>query len=87
MIFVPCLDKLGFHFNFGDGKLILMFDFQGVGYGYLVDDLYKLSLVSDSLSSSLNVENAISKRPKTEEKSSLLLHKRLGHIFRKRIVS
>ena len=56
LISVSCLDKLGFHFSFGDRKLNLMLNFEVVGYGYLMDGLYKLSIVSDNVSSSLNVK-------------------------------
>ena len=58
---------------------------QVIGYVSLMDGLYKLSLVSDIVSLSLNVENVVAKRPKTKGKSSLLWHKHLGHISRQRI--
>ena len=40
-------------------------------------EIYRLSLLS---ACSYNVENTIAKRSLTKEKSSLLWHKRLGHI-------
>ncbi|RDX90332.1 hypothetical protein CR513_27820, partial [Mucuna pruriens] len=47
-----CLDKLGFSFTFGERKINLMLNFQVIGYGSLVDDLYKLSLTSNNIHSS-----------------------------------
>ena len=46
-----------------------------------MDDLYKLSLDFDNISSSLVVENFVAKSSKVEEKSFMLGHKRLGHNY------
>ncbi|RVW23656.1 Retrovirus-related Pol polyprotein from transposon TNT 1-94 [Vitis vinifera] len=48
----------------------------------LSDGLYRLSLLSTC---SYNVENNVTKRPLTKERSSLLWHKRLGHISKERV--
>ncbi|RDX97259.1 hypothetical protein CR513_19989, partial [Mucuna pruriens] len=41
LIFVSCLDKLGFSFTFGERKINLMLKSQIIGYGSLVDDQKK----------------------------------------------
>ena len=69
LILVSCLDKLGFTFTFGDRKINLTLNSQIVGYGSLVDGLYKLSLDFDNVCSSLVVESFVAKRSKIEEKS------------------
>ena len=50
LIYVYCLVKLGFSFTFGDRKVNLMLNSQIIGYGFLVDGLYKLSLDPDNIS-------------------------------------
>ena len=62
-----------------------MLNSQIIGYGSLVEGLYKLSLDFDHISSSLVVENSVAKRSKVEEKSFMLWHKCLGHIFGEKV--
>ena len=50
MIYVSCLNKLHFSFTFGDRKINMMLNSQVIGYGPLVDGLYKLSSDSDHIS-------------------------------------
>ena len=84
-ISISCLDKLGFSFTFGDRKINPMLNFQIIGYGSLVDGLYKLSLDFNNISSSIVVENFIAKRSKVEEKSFMLWHTHLGHISKEKV--
>ncbi|RDX81926.1 hypothetical protein CR513_37345, partial [Mucuna pruriens] len=74
LIFVSCLDKLGLSFTFGERKINLMLNSQIIGYGSLMDDLYKLSLASDNIHLS-----------KIKEKSFMLWHKHLCHTSKERI--
>ena len=85
LISVSYMDRLGFKFTFYVGKIIFMLNSQVVGNGILFDGLYKLYLDCDKISSSLNVENSISKRSKIREKSYLLWHGCLGHISKERV--
>ena len=75
LISISLLDELGFSFTFtfGRSKISMTLNSQVIGYGILVDGLYKLSL------------NNVAKRSKVEEKSFSLWHKRLGHISRERV--
>jgi len=82
-ISISLLDKLGFSFTFDSRKISMVLNTQVIGYGILVDGLYKLSL--NNLASSFVVENNVAKRSKVEEKSFSLWHKRLGHISRERV--
>ncbi|RDX97244.1 hypothetical protein CR513_20006, partial [Mucuna pruriens] len=44
LISLSCLDKHGFIFTFGETKINLMLNSQIIGYGSLVDRLYKFDL-------------------------------------------
>ena len=72
---------------FGTGKLNLYRDSILIGNGTLCGNLYKLDLhdvASIASSSSLNTVVG-SKRGRSDLRSSMLWHKRLGHISRNRI--
>ena len=84
LIYVSRLDKRGFNFTFGDRKINLMLNSQIIGYRFFVDGLYKLSLDSDNISSSLVVENFVSNKSKVEEKS-FMWHVHLAYISRERV--
>lgn len=79
------MDRVGFSFTFGDEKINLMWDSQFVGYGYLMDGLYKLSCIFYNVSSPLTFENIVAKRAKTKGKYFLLWYKHLSHISREQI--
>ena len=49
------------------------------------DGLYRLCLASNNPHVSLNVEKVTAKRPRIKDKSFMLWHKQLGHIFKERI--
>ncbi|RDX99566.1 hypothetical protein CR513_17356, partial [Mucuna pruriens] len=65
------LDKLGLNFTFGDRKIILMLNSQIITF--------------DNIPLSLVVENFGTKRFKIKEKSFMMWHKRLGHIFKEKV--
>ena len=60
----------------------MIYDSKVIGNCVLSDGLYRLSLLSTC---SYNVENSVAKRPLTNERSSLLWYKRLGHISKERL--
>ena len=80
LIYASILDEFGYTFRLGNGKLVMYFDSIEVGSGVLCDGLYMLNISS-------MVVNSIAgdKRSKVDENSSMLWHKRLGHISRPRI--
>ena len=45
LISIPLLDKLGYCMNFGNSEVKLSLNSTNIGYGILIDGLYKLSLV------------------------------------------
>ena len=69
----------------GHGIVDLSLNSNVVGNLELVDNLYKLSLAYNNEYNNMNVESVVPKRPLIKERSSLLWHKRLSHIFDKRI--
>ena len=60
----------------------MIYDSKVIGNCVLSDGLYRLSLLS---ACSYNVENIVTKRSLTKERSSLLWHKRLGHISKEQV--
>ena len=60
----------------------MIYDFKVIGNCVLSDGLYRLSLLS---ACSYNVENIVTKLSLTKERSSLLWHKRLGHISKEQV--
>ena len=70
--------------NFGNSEVKLSLNSTNIGYGVLIDGLYKLSLVMNG-EYILHTDKATSKRSQIQERSSMLWHKRLGHISRERI--
>jgi len=80
LISVSILDKCGYTFEFGNGKLVVYFNSIIVGSGVLYDGLYMLNLNDMSVNSVIG-----HKRSRVDENSSMLWHRRLGHISRPRI--
>jgi hypothetical protein len=92
LISVSILDRLGYSLHFGTGKLTLYRDSMLIGNGTLCGNLYKLDLLdvvpvtSPSCPSSSSLNAVVgSKRARSDLKSSMLWHKRLGHISRDRM--
>ena len=75
LISVPILDRLGYNFLFGTGKVKLYRDSLLFGNGTLYGNLYRLELYS--LLSFSPMVNTVSrtKRFRLKEKSSILWHK------------
>ena len=80
LISVVALDHDGYFCNFGNGKLQLLYDSCVIGYGFLCDGLYKIDL-DLKYTNSINAVTC-KKRGRIDERSSMLWHKRLGHISR-----
>ncbi|KAH9697754.1 Integrase catalytic domain-containing protein [Citrus sinensis] len=88
LIYVSILDRCGCTFHFGDRKVYLFRNSKLVGSGTLYDGLYIIDLVPHAVESSSNahVMNVISSnRARVDENSSMLWHKRLGHISKQRM--
>ena len=84
LISIPLLDKLGCCLNFGNYEVKLSLNSTNIGYGILIDGLYKLSLVMNG-EYILHTDKATSKRSRIQERSSMLWHKCLAHISRERV--
>ena len=84
---VPILDRLGYSFLFGTGKVKLYRYLLLIDTGVHCGSLYILKLFAlPSVSATIIVNtSSSSKRLRLNEKSSTLWHKRLGHISRQRI--
>ena len=80
------LDFDGYSILFDYGKLNLMFNSIKIGSGDLCDDLYKISLNHKFAQSLVTLHSNIGvKRGLIYEKSSILWHRRLGHISKDRM--
>ncbi|KAH9714963.1 Integrase catalytic domain-containing protein [Citrus sinensis] len=83
LISVSILDRCGYTFHFGDRKVYLFRNSELVGSGTLYDGLYMIDLFSRAVESSSNahvMHVVSSNRVRVDENSSMLWHKRLGHI-------
>ena len=63
LISIPLLDKLGYCLNFGNYEVKLSLNSTNIGYGVLIDGLYKLSLAMNG-EYILHTDKATSKRSK-----------------------
>ena len=80
------LDVVGYYVLFSSGQLSLLLNFITVGFGILCDGLYKISLNHEFAQALITLHSNVgSKRGLINENSSILWHKRLGHISRERI--
>ena len=86
-ISVPILDRVGYSFLFGTGKVKVYRDSLFIGIGVLYGSLYILELsVLPSVSATLIVNtSSSSKCLRLNEKSSTLWYKGLGHISKQRM--
>ena len=86
LVSIYVLDKFGYSCSFGNNKFRLFQNSNLVGTGSLsyVDNLYMLDIVA-SYHETLQLSTRGVKRKLTNENSSSLLHKRLGHISKRRI--
>ena len=86
LVSISILDKFGYTCSFGNNKSSLFQNSNLVGIGSLsyVDNLYMLDTVA-SYHETLQLSTQGVKRKLTDENSSSLWHKRLGHIFKRRV--
>jgi hypothetical protein len=84
LISVSKLDSSGFGFHFGNKRFVLYFGSREIASGALCDGLYKLDL-DPNYPSSHNVFATIGSKRVNDEFSSMLWHRRLGHISRERM--
>ena len=79
LISISRLVPLGFSFNFTDSGFSLSNKSKVIGYGALSDGLFHIQLHNDVNYNSMHVTIGL-KRCVMNEKSSMLWHRRLGHI-------
>ena len=84
LISISRLVSFGYSFNFKDTSFSLFYKFECVGNGILSDGLYRIFLQNDATNSSMHVHTG-TKRCNINEDSSMLWHRRLGHISIDRI--
>ena len=79
LISVSRLVPLGFSFTFQDNVFNLFYESNHIGTGILAYGLYRISLQNEATNNSLHVHIG-TKRCNINEDSSMLWHRRLGHI-------
>lgn len=84
LVSVSRLVPFGYSFNFKDTLVELFYNSECVGNGILSDGLYRINLQIESIYSSMHVQTG-TKRCNINENSSMLWHRRLGHISIERI--
>ena len=82
LIFVSVLGRQGYSFHFGGGKVDIFSNSVLIGNGVLFGNLYSLSLHHGPLCDSSYVNFVIGCKRARMNLSSMLWHKRLGHISR-----
>ena len=85
LISISCLDKFGYYCSFRNGMVSLYLNSNVIGTGSLTDKLYKLNIKATNGNETLHSSNYGIKRKLINENSSMLWHKRLGHISNQRI--
>ena len=85
LIFVSCLDKCGNFCSFRNVMVSLYLNSSVIGIGNLIDKLYKLNIKASNGNETLHSSNYGIKRKLTNENSSMLWHRHLGHISNQRI--
>jgi hypothetical protein len=81
------LDLDGYSCNFGNKSFSLFKNTSFVGSGILSDGLYRLKLDNQFAETILTLHHNVGiKRSLTNENSSYLWHKRMGHISRERLL-
>ena len=86
LISISILDRQGYSFHFGGGKMDIFSHPVLIGNGVLFGNLYSLSLHHGPLCDSSSINSIVGcKRARMNLSSSMLWHKRLGHISRQRL--
>ena len=80
LIPVSCLDKYGYYCSFRNEMVSLYLNSSIIGIGSLTNKLYKLNIKAFNGNETLHSSNYGIKRKLTNENSSMLWHRRLGHI-------
>ncbi|GJV78730.1 retrovirus-related pol polyprotein from transposon TNT 1-94 [Tanacetum coccineum] len=80
LISISRLDVSGYIFSGGNGRFNLYKNRSFIGYGILIDNLYKLKLDDIFLNLYVGMNPSM-----VNESSAFLWHKRLGHIYKKRL--
>ena len=86
LVSVSCLDQEGYYFKFGNGTFEMHKNNILIGFGILFDGLHKIHLDYSFSRSifSLNLDTCVGiRRIHQNETSSMLWHKRRGHISKK----
>ena len=84
LISVSRLVPFGYSFNFSDPVVKLFYKSDLVGNGGMSDDLFQIYLQDNASYNTMHVQAGI-KRCAMNESSSILWHRRLGHISQSRI--
>ena len=84
LISVSRLVPFGYSFNFSDPVVKLFYKSDLVGDGGMSDDLFQIYLQDNASYNTMHVQAGI-KRCAMNESSSILWHRRLGHISQYRI--
>ena len=86
LISISILDRQGYSFHFGGGKMDIFSNSVLIGNGVLFGNLYSLNLHHGPLCDSSSINSVVGcKRARMNLSSSMLWHKRLGHISRQRL--
>ena len=85
LIYVLCLDKFGYYCLFRNGMISLYLNSNVIGIGSLIDKLYKLNIKAFNGNETLHSSTYGIKQKLTNENSSMLWHRRFGHISNQRI--
>ena len=80
LIPVSCLDKYGYYCSFRNEMVSLYLNSSIIGIGSLTNKLYKLNIKAFNGNETLHSSNYGTKRKLINKNSSMLWHKRLGHI-------
>ena len=84
LVSVSVSDKFGYSCSFGNNLFSLICDSNVVGTVVLIDSLYMLN-TQLSVNETLHINSIGTKRKLTNEDSSMLWHRHLGHISKQRI--
>ena len=85
LIYVSCLDKCGYYCSFINEMVSLYLNSSVIGIGSLTDKLDKLNIKASNVNETLHSSNYDIKRKLTNENSSMLWHRCLGHISNQHI--
>ena len=86
LISLSRIDELWYYISFGSGKLSIFYDSIKVGSGILCDGLYRINLDLEFAKTLMTLQSNVGLKCSFDnEISSILWHRRLGHISKERI--